>query len=95
MYDVGDFVGAKERITGVEVVVDSVSIVSSLTVTGSDKKTYVLNNSQCVSVLIIRNGKMIGAENFNLVNKLINDNDLIDFFVQYYFNNKTQLCCFF
>lgn len=49
---------------------------------------YSLNNSVCVSVLIIRNGKMIGAENFNIINKLINDNDLIDFFVQYYFNNK-------
>ncbi|MBE5745900.1 MAG: excinuclease ABC subunit UvrC [Clostridiales bacterium] len=49
---------------------------------------YSLNNSVCISVLIIRNGKMIGAENFNLLNKFINDNDLIDFFVQYYSNNK-------
>lgn len=50
--------------------------------------SYVLNNNISISVLIIRNGKMIGAENFNLINKLVNENDLTEFFVQYYSNNK-------
>lgn len=50
--------------------------------------TYILNNNASVSVLIIRNGKMIGAENFNIINKLIADNDLTEFFVQYYLGNK-------
>ena len=50
--------------------------------------SYILNNNACVSVLIIRSGKMIGAENFNIINKLITDNDLTEFFVQYYYNNK-------
>lgn len=50
--------------------------------------TYTLNSNISISVLIIRNGKMLGAENFNLINKLINNNDITDFIVQYYSNNK-------
>lgn len=50
--------------------------------------TYLLNDNACVTVLIIRNGKMIGSESFNLVGKLLDENYILDFFVQYYSNNK-------
>jgi len=50
--------------------------------------SYYLNNNACICVLIIRNGKMIGMESFNLINKLIEANDITNFFVQYYLNNK-------
>ena len=50
--------------------------------------TYLLNDNACVTVLIIRNGKMIGSESFNLVGKLLDENYIWDFFVQYYSNNK-------
>lgn len=50
--------------------------------------SYYLNNNACISVSIIRNGKMIGVENFNLINKLIEENDITNFFVQYYLNNN-------
>ena len=36
--------------------------------------TYLLNDNACVTVLIIRNGKMIGSESFNLVGKLLDEN---------------------
>lgn len=50
--------------------------------------SYYLNNNACLCVLIIRNGKMIGMESFNLINKLILESDITNFFVQYYLNNK-------
>lgn len=50
--------------------------------------SYYLNNNACLCVLIIRNGKMIGMESFNLINKLIVESDITNFFVQYYLNNK-------
>ena len=49
---------------------------------------YYLNNNACLCVLIIRNGKMIGMESFNLINKLVEESDITNFFVQYYLNNK-------
>ena len=50
--------------------------------------SYYLNNNACLCVLIIRNGKMVGMESFNLINKLILESDITNFFVQYYLNNK-------
>lgn len=49
---------------------------------------YCLNNNIGVSIMIIQNGKMIGAENFVLINKFFDNENLTNFVVQYYQNNK-------
>ncbi len=50
---------------------------------------HTLNENTGVSIMIIRNGKMLGAENFVLIDKFFDDNSLTNFIVQYYLNNKT------
>lgn len=50
--------------------------------------TYYLNNNACICLLIIRNGKMIGKECYNLINKLFDEQNFTTFFVQYYAFNK-------
>lgn len=49
---------------------------------------YYFNQSACICILIIRNGKMIGRECYNVINKLFDESSIISFFVQYYTNNK-------
>lgn len=49
---------------------------------------YELNNNIGVSIMIIRNGKMIGLENFVLIDKLFDYAVLTNFIVQYYQSNK-------
>lgn len=49
---------------------------------------YCLNNNVGVSIMIIQSGKMIGAENFVLINKFFDSENLTNFIVQYYQNNK-------
>ncbi|MGN1208483.1 MAG: excinuclease ABC subunit UvrC, partial [Christensenellales bacterium] len=49
---------------------------------------YELNNNVGVSIMIVRNGKMLGVENFVLIDKFFDDNSLANFIVQYYQNNK-------
>ena len=49
---------------------------------------YELNNNIGLSIMMIRSGKMIGIENFVLIDKFFDDNSLTNFVVQYYQNNK-------
>lgn len=48
---------------------------------------YILGENVGVSILIIRNGKMIGADNFNVVNKLLNADAYLNLLIQYYSTN--------
>ena len=50
--------------------------------------SYSFENNASISIMIIRNGKMIGVENFNIVNKLVSEDALLTFFIQYYSANK-------
>lgn len=49
---------------------------------------YILGENVGVSILIIRNGKMIGADNFNVVNKLLNADAYLNLLIQYYSTNR-------
>lgn len=48
---------------------------------------YNLGENVGVSILIIRNGKMIGADNFNVVNRLLNADAYLNLLIQYYSTN--------
>ena len=41
--------------------------------------SYSFENNASISIMIIRNGKMIGVENFNIVNKLVSEDALLTF----------------
>lgn len=49
---------------------------------------YNLGENVGISILIIRNGKMIGADNFNVVNKLLNADAYLNLLIQYYSTNR-------
>lgn len=49
---------------------------------------YILGENVGISILIIRNGKMIGADNFNVVNKLLNADAYLNLLIQYYSTNR-------
>lgn len=48
---------------------------------------YNLGENVGISILIIRNGKMIGADNFNVVNRLLNADAYLNLLIQYYSTN--------